>query len=102
MSTATVNETFYKGSLVHLAATFATAAGAAIDPTVVKFQYKKPAGTALTLTYGTDAALQKSATGAYYVDLDADTVGTWYFKWYSTGTGQAAVESSFVVNKTKF
>jgi hypothetical protein len=101
MSTATISEAFYKGALIHMAAGFASAAGVAVDPTVVGFTYRKPGGVDTTTLYGAGTVV-KTATGAYYVDLSADTVGTWYYKWYSTGTGQAAVEGTFTVSKSKF
>jgi len=34
--------------------------------------------------------------------VDADEVGTWYYRYYSTGTGQAAGEGTFDVLETEF
>ena len=91
-----------KGDLVRVSAAFTTAAGAALDPTVVKCQVQTPAGTATTYTYGTDAALVKDSTGAYHLDIDAATSGEWCYRWYSTGTGQAAAEGRFSVTAGEF
>ena len=90
--------TYQKGDLVRVSGTFTNSAGTAIDPSVVKFSYKNPAGTTTTLTYGTDVALVKDSTGNYHVDVDASLTGPWYCRFFSTGTGQAADESKFLVN----
>ena len=88
---------YQKGDLVRVTGTFTNSAGTAIDPSAVYFAYTNPAGSTTTLTYGTDAAVIKSATGIYYVDVNAATAGRWYWRWYSTGTGQAADQGEFVV-----
>jgi hypothetical protein len=93
--------TYDKGDLVRVSAAF-TSAGAAIDPTAVTAKYKTPAGTTTTLVYGTDGALVRDSAGNYHVDVDADEVGTWYYRFASTGTGQAASEEAFRVRATAF
>ncbi len=97
----TIN-TYDQGDLVRVSAWFAAAAGGATDPAVVKCQHKNPAGTTVTLTYGVDAALVKDSVGNYHVDIDASIEGAWYVRWYSTGTGQAAGESQFLVVTSAF
>lgn len=89
------------GDLVKLTATFTTA-GVAADPTAVSVKYKNPAGTTTTKVYGTDVEVVKSSTGIYYIYVSAATEGRWYYRWYSTGTGQAAGESYFDVAQTYF
>ena len=91
-----------KGDLVRCAAAFTNTAGTAIDPTAVLFKVKDPSGNITTYTYLTDAELVKDSTGNYHVDVDADEVGTWYYRYYSTGTGQAAGEGTFDVLETEF
>lgn len=83
------------GDEIRCTGTFTDADGTAQDPTAVMFAYKDPSGTTTTLTYGTDAALIKSDTGVYYVDLDIDESGIWRYRFYSTGDGQAAGEDYF-------
>lgn len=92
----TIN-TYDQGDLVKVSGSFTNEAGAAIDPSVVNFTYKDPAGTTTTLVYGTDAAVVKSSTGNYYVNLSATLPGTWVWRWHSTGTGQAADTGQFYV-----
>jgi hypothetical protein len=91
-----------QGDLVRSSATFATAAGVATDPAVVKCQYKNPAGVTVTLTYLTDVALVRDSMGNYHVDIDAATKGAWYVRWYATGTGQSAGERQFLVLTSAF
>ena len=91
---------FDKGDLVRCTGTFTDIAGAVTDPTAVYFQVTNPAGTKVSYVYGTDAALVKSSSGIYYVDVDAASAGRWYYRFYSTGTGQAADEQLFDVDET--
>lgn len=89
--------TYDKGDLVRVSGMFADSAGVATDPTVVKFSFTNPAGTTTTYTYPTDVQLVKDSTGNYHVDIDASSSGTWLYRFYSTGTGQAAAEGEFFV-----
>ena len=90
------------GDLVRLGVTFTDATGTAGDPTVVKLAYKPVRGTVVTLTYGTDAALIKSATGVYYADVSVTAGGDWVYRWTGTGALQAATEGQFVAALTAF
>jgi len=97
----TINR-YDKGSLVRVTGTFTTIAGAAVDPTVVKFDYYPPATTVTTLIYGTDGALVRDGPGIYHVDVSASATGLLNYRFYSTGTGQAAAEGKFQVNESVF
>jgi hypothetical protein len=90
------------GDLVRLDATFTDNAGAEVDPTAVYFQTKNRSGSKSTYEYGVDANVVKVETGVYYADIDATQSGTWWYRVYSTGTGQAADESSFEVAYSEF
>lgn len=72
------------------------------DPTTVTFKYKKPDGTIVTLVYGTDVSLVKASTGIYYVDVDIDASGQWFYRFEGTGTVKAASESKFTVRVSEF
>ena len=86
------------GDLARITAAFTDGtSGAAIDPTAVSLTYKDPAGTLKTLVYGTDNALVKDSTGNYHADINVTLNGTWTYRWFSTGTGQAASEGTFQV-----
>ena len=97
-----VKNTYDKGDLVRCSGAFTDGAGDAIDPVTVVFKYKDPGGNVTTLTYGTDAALKRSSVGNYYVDVDANASGSWYYRFESTGSGQAADEYGFDVPKSEF
>lgn len=93
---------YHVGDKVRCTGTFETAAGTDTDPSAVCFAVKTPSGTETTYTYGTDAALVKSAVGIYYVDVSITEAGTWHYRFYATGTGQAAGEESFKVRDSFF
>lgn len=95
-------DSFVVGNLVRVSVVFTNTAGAAVDPTVVKCLVRTPAGVTTTLTYGTDAALIKATTGSYYLDVDASSEGIWYYRFYSTGTGQAAADGAFAISDSVF
>lgn len=89
--------TYDNGDLVRCSAAFTNAAGTAIDPTVIGFKVKNPAGTVTTYVYPSDVQLAKDSVGNYHVDVDANSDGPWSYRFYSTGTGQAAAEGEFFV-----
>ena len=69
-----------------------------MDPTLIKFIYKKPSGSSpIVLTYGVDAALVKEATGKYYVDLFLDEAGLWKWRYESIGVVDSAQQDHFSV-----
>lgn len=89
-------EVYSKGALVRCSGEFRNNAGVLIDPGVVRFEFTKPSGS-LAYVYGTDVQLVKDAVGQYHVDLSADQAGVWYYRWESTGIGQAAEDHQFTV-----
>ena len=92
------------GALVQVAAVFRNpASGALMDPAAVFFKFKDPTSGVVTIyTYGVDSQLVKDSTGKYHVDVNASSVGRWYYKFYSTGSGQAAYENHFSVKSSNF
>lgn len=94
MSVAT---SFNKGDLIRV---YGTVAGTVnVDPGTVYFQIETPGGAKSTFTYGVGGTVIKSATGIYYADVSLGTAGTWYYRFYSTGTGQAAGSDQTIVAK---
>jgi hypothetical protein len=89
------------GDLVRCTGTFASS-GTNVNPSAVMFKVRTPAGVVTTYTYGVDAALVRDATGVYHVDVSADTAGDWLYRFWSTGTGQAAEEGRFRVQSSLF
>ena len=94
--------TYQLGDEVQVSGTFVDSAGDAIDPTDVYCQVRDPSGNITTYEYGVDAALVKDDTGEYHVDVDVDEVGWWWYRFYGTGTGQAADEERFRVEESVF
>ena len=75
---------------------------AAIDPPAVQFKIRLGTGTVTTYNYGTDNQLVKDGTGRYHVDISMDTAGTYYARFSSSGSYQAAVEDRVTVRASHF
>ena len=88
------------GNLIRVSAEFTDPNNddAETDPTSVYLTVKSPSGTVVEYTYGVGSDITKASTGNYYADVDADEPGRWWYRWYSTGTGQAAKEGSFIAD----
>jgi len=91
-----------EGDLVRATAAFTDSGGSALDPDTVTVKYMAPDGTETTKVYGTDAEVVKDSTGNYHIDISVAAYGIWHYHWESTGTGQAAEETDFLVAKSKF
>jgi hypothetical protein len=85
------------GDLVRVSGSFTDENGDVADPSAVFCAVRDPAGTVTTYEYGEDAELVKDDTGEYHLDIDANVAGYWYYRWYATGSGQAAEEDKFYV-----
>jgi hypothetical protein len=94
--------TYDVGDLVRVTGTWEDSAGVDTDPTALTFAFTDPSANTTTYTYGVDAELVKSAVGIYCVDVSIDEHGTWRYRFASTGTGQAAAESYFLVRDSRF
>lgn len=93
---------FDKGTSVRTTVSFVDkTTGQPVDPATVRCLYKNSGGQT-TLTYGTDNAVVKDSTGNYHVDLNANVVGQWWFRWESTGANQGAYEDSFEIRPSQF
>lgn len=92
-----VAASFNKGDLVRVYGTIAGTVN--VDPTSVYFNLETPGGAKSTFQYNVGGTVQRSATGIYYADVSLGTAGTWYYRFYSTGTGQAAGSDQSIVAK---
>lgn len=88
---------YFVGALVRCSSEFTDLLGVFQDPSNVFCIIRIPAGTQTTYHYGVDAALVKDSVGHYHLDVDASTVGQHVYRFYSTGTGQTAMEGRFNV-----
>jgi len=92
------------GASVRVWCTFQDSSSNNQDPDNVFFRYVDSAGSTTSLTYGGTGAntrVVKNATGVYYWDVDANAQGTFSYKWWSTGVGQAADQDAFHVKEER-
>jgi hypothetical protein len=103
MTVASVAVVFTYGQLVRLACTFEDADGVAVDPDEVIAKVKPPSGDVVEYTVGaSEPSIVNDAEGSYYLDIEADEVGLWHFRFESSGTGAAADEGRFKVAASEF
>jgi hypothetical protein len=74
--------------------------GGVIDPDTVKLSIRSPDGAVVTLEYGVDDIAQDDV-GQYRADISVGQSGTWHYRWFSEGNGQAAEERRFVVREAQ-
>ena len=94
-------EVHNKGDLVRVQAEFLDLDEVAIDPTAVTLKVMDPSGNVDEFTYS-GGGIIKESTGVYYRDVDADEEGDWHCWWLSTGSGQGAEPTQFVILPTPF
>lgn len=97
-----MSNSYDEGDLVRVSGAFTDENGDAADPTSVYCAVRDPLGKITIYAYGVDDVLVKDDTGNYHLDVSADLVGRYYYRWYSTGTGQAADETYFDVEESEF
>ena len=97
-----MSKQFDVGDLARATATFKDEDDQVVDPANVYFQVKDPVGALLDYQYGVDAELVKESTGVYHVDVSVTMPGEWHYRFYSTGSGQAAIEDVFYGKETHF
>lgn len=88
---------------VRIPVNFQDGNGDDVDPESVVFKLISPSMQITTYTYGTDAALNRSSQGDYFIDVVPNLPGRWHFRWEAQGTNQAtAIEGKFVVQVSPF
>lgn len=91
------------GDQVICQAVFTSAStGTVVDPTHVYFQIKDPSEHITSYEYGVDPEVAKLAAGQYTATVNVDEAGLWFYRWYSTGDGQAAGENRFDAKSSEF
>ena len=90
------------GNVVRCSVSFRNEAGILADPTAVIFKLRLPSGTITTYTFGVGVVIVKDGVGLYRVDVDAGFCGIWEYRFYSTGSGQAAEEGKFQIVSSRF
>lgn len=95
-------ETYYRGQRVRVRGNYEDLANNAwVDPAGVACYIRKPDGTTTTYTYQA-GQVQKASVGVYYLEVDADQVGIWSYRWESTGANTGAYENRFEVKESVF
>jgi len=93
-----MSNTYDRGSRVRVFGTFRSTGGTVADPTSVRFRYRSPGSTLVTLTYSTGGTdVTRSSTGVYYSDVDVEKEGTWVYQWDSSGLIRASRDKRFRV-----
>jgi hypothetical protein len=82
------------GDQVGLAVQFGTAESP-FDPPRVIVRLRDPEGRTAELAYGTDAAVVRTAPGAYQVVVVATIPGRWRYRFVGTGRGTQAGHDGF-------
>lgn len=90
------------GDRIRLSVSFKPIDNSDIEPTGVVFKLKNPSGQNIQKTYGVDPELIKESKNNYYVDIDLDKAGTWYFRFAASGPLKAASEGSLSVRASYF
>jgi hypothetical protein len=90
------------GDLVRITGNFTDEDDDPIDPTTVSVQFRFGHEAPTTRVYGTDPEITKPSVGTY--EMEISTTGRagkhCYYRFSSTGTGQAAGEGVFQVNSS--
>lgn len=90
--------TYTKGSVPRLTATFRNASGAKTDPTNIRFHCVQPDGTVFARLYGApDADIKRSEAGVYYLDFYCAQGGRHGYQWTGDGAVVAVAEGGFYV-----
>lgn len=94
---------YHFGQKVRCEGLFKNRVGNPVDPDeVVRFQVKGPEGELTEYVYGTDPELVRQQVGVFYALVDANTVGWWYYRFWTTGDAQSAKERAFRVLRSEF
>lgn len=89
------------GDLIRESAEFRNSDKVLVDPTTVATTIREPGGNKIDKVFGVDAEIVRDSAGKFHQDFTPTKDGTHDFRWVSTGTGQAAEETSFVVRIQK-
>jgi len=90
-------DSWYVGDIAEITETFSVA------PTSVSFNYFVTNLKGDIIVPITGAQINPITGGAsFFVDINLDYSGVYYWRWASTGTGKAASEGSFIVEETQF
>jgi hypothetical protein len=87
------------GDLVRLSATYKDLADALVDPTSVQLEVTRPSGALDSYTWPAGPTLTRESLGVFRRDYAITERGRHYYRWISTGNGQAAEPGEFVATE---
>lgn len=86
------------GDMARITAAFTTAAGVAVDPTVITLKVKTPALLTTTYTFG-GGEIVKDSVGNYHLDYTIAASGWHRYEWQGTGAATASEPGAFSVRR---
>lgn len=86
------------GDIVRISVAFAALGGQGVDPSSIYLALKTPSGVE-SRGFGSDERIVKVSTGNFFFDLSADLPGDYFYRWFSTGSAQAAAVGNFRVHE---
>lgn len=94
-------DSFDKGDLVRITATFRNAADALTDPTSVTFRHQSPSGTTTSKTFAA-GEVTRDSLGVFYYEWVPDASGMWSWRFEGTGAVAQVDEGEFMVLLSDF
>lgn len=88
------------GDVLRLFANFTDIDSVALDPGSLQVFVKDPDG--IIAMYAYPGNIIKTSVGSYYLDINVTKVGTWFYRWESSGQGQCAAERTFSARQSYF
>lgn len=76
--------------------------GVLTDPSTLTISYRKPNGTEVTKTYGTDPEVVRQSVGVYHLNVTCDSAGEWAGRVSASGLASGAGETSWHVRASRF
>lgn len=89
------------GDAARLSAVITDAAGAALDPAVLRLKTKNSAGTITTYAYGAGADIVRDAIGRYHADIALTSAGQWAWRWETDAPAAGAAEGAISVARSR-
>lgn len=96
-----MGNTWQYGNAITLKGTFTDDLGVYADPSTIKLSVMTPAGVLTTYEYGVDASLIKQDTGRYEMDILANEIGIWYYRWFSDTPDEVSKEVFFEIIRVR-
>lgn len=74
---------YTEGQGIRCSVTFRDIDGNYVDPTTVRFRFRRPDGAVTVYVYGVDVQVVRDSVGHYHCDIVLDVQGDWVYRWES-------------------